>query len=296
MPKAIDELKTTLAQLLSDAETGNIIPISLPRQIAAIQQQIFDTEKEYAEEIEELKSRPTGDAGEIITENAAFMKTAIHELRTPMTSIRGYGDMLANQSMSGELNEMQSELLKVVRSNSKRMEALLSDMSYINKLRGGIMAVSKQMNMFKNIAMMAEKNNRHLAEELNRQLEFDIPQGLPILTTDGDLMAHAMSKLIENGLRYSAEGEGKVTVRGDKQDNTLLVIIEDNGCGITEEEMTHLGELFFRSDNETVLKYKGSGLGVYIAYGLVDIIGGRHEVKSTPGGGTTFTLFFDGMS
>ena len=110
------------------------------------------------------------------------------------------------------------------------------------------------------------------------------------------MMALAMNKLIENGLRYSLEGEGKVTVRGRGEDNNLVVTIEDNGCGMTEAEMQPLGTLFYRSDNDVVRAYKGSGLGVFIAYRIIEQIGGRVEATSTPDKGTTFTLRFAGMT
>ena len=295
MSKKMEETKTAIVELLGNANIGNIIPVRLPGQIEAIQGLLLEAEKEHAEEIEKLKNVLGGDAGAVMLENAEFMKTAIHELRTPMTSIRGYGDMLNNPAMVGELTAMQKQLLGVIRTNSQRMEGLLSDMSYINKLRAGIIKVNKKMDMFKNIAMMAEKATRPLADELKRQLEFDVPQGLPILTTDGELLAHAMVKLIENGLRYSPEGDGKVTVSGRNEGSTLIITIADNGCGITEEEMARLGELFYRADNDVVRAHKGSGLGIPIAYGLVELLGGRREVESKPGAGATFKLYFEGM-
>jgi signal transduction histidine kinase len=176
------------------------------------------------------------------------------------------------------------------------MESLLSDMSYINKIRAGMLNVNPKMDTFKNIAMMVEKKVAPLAEELKRQIEFDIPSGLPLLTTDGELLSHAMFKLIENGLRYSAEGKGKVTVRGAGDGGTLVVTIRDNGIGMTPEEVGKLGTIFFRSDNDTVRSYKGSGLGVPIAYGIIEGLDGTIGVESEPDKGTTFTIKLKGMT
>jgi signal transduction histidine kinase len=224
------------------------------------------------------------------------MRVAIHDLKNPLASIKGYSDLLNNPAMGGELSPMQSQLLQVIRSNSKRMEALLEDMSVMNRLRGGITKVNQKMDMFKNIAMVIEKKMRPLAEELNRQLEFDIPQGLPLLNVDGDLIAIVFNKLIENGLRYSPEGTGKVSIKARAEGNKLIVDVEDNGVGMTEEELSHLGELFYRADNDVVRAYKGSGLGIPIAYGLVDVLRGTISVTSEPNKGTRFTVSFEGMS
>jgi signal transduction histidine kinase len=293
---AMDEAKAALAELLENAKTGNIIPVRLPGQVEAIQELVLQAEAEHADAIKTLKNQPGGDAGEIMADNAEFMKTAIHELRIPMTSIRGYGDMLANPAMTGGLNEMQGQMLEVMRTNTKRMESLLSDMSYINKIRAGFLQINSKMDMFKNIALMAEKATRPLAEELDRQLEFDIPQGLPILTTDGEMFAQAMIKLIENGLRYSPQGEGKVTVSGGNADGALTVIIADNGIGITPEDQARLGELYFRADHDVVRDYKGSGLGIPIAFGLIEALDGTISLESQPDQGTRFTISIQGMS
>lgn len=291
--ESLEQAKAQLSELIEAARTGAIIPVRLPGQLEAIQALLQQAEEE-PEDI--ASSTASDDAQQVVEENAEFMKTAIHELRTPMTSIRGYSDMLSNTEMVGELTDMQIQLLEVVRSNARRMESLLADMSYINKIRGGILVVNEKMDMFKNIAQMAEKQARPIAGELNRQLEFDIPQGLPILTTDGELLALALVKLIENGLRYSPEGEGKVIVTGRSENNTLVITIEDNGIGMTSEEIRHLGELYFRSDSDTVRDYKGSGLGIPIAYSVVELLDGEIDVWSELGEGTRFTLKFKGMS
>lgn len=296
--EAMNRAKAKLDELLEAAKIGNIIPIRLPGQIEEIVEAVKEADETAAAQLVAAKRQKavSGEAGEIIEENAEFLRTAIHELRTPMTSIRGYADMLSNPAMAGELNDMQDQLLQVVRTNSRRMESLLSDMSYLNKLRSGSLPVNEKMDMFKNIAQMAEKQAAPLAEELNRQLEFDIPQGLPLLTTDGEHFAHALYKLIENAIRYSPEGDGKVTVSGRADGSTLVVTISDNGIGMTPEEINHLGELFYRADSDVVRAYKGSGLGIPIAFGLIEAIGGEIEIDSTPDVGTTFTLKFQGMT
>lgn len=290
---SLQEARAALNDLVEAAKKGAIIPVRLPRQLEEIQTLLEDTDQKAVDHVEPTLS---SDAETVMHDNAEFMKTAIHELRTPMTSVRGYADMLANPAMVGELTDMQNQLLQVIRSNARRMESLLSDMSYINKIRAGILSVNEKMDMFKNIAMMVEKESRPVAEELKRQLEVDVPQGLPYLNTDGELLAHALFKLVENGLRYSAEGTGKVTISGRADDNDLVITIKDNGIGMTPDEIEQLGTLYFRADHDEVRAHKGSGLGLPIAYGLVRLLGGTIHVESEKGHGTEFTLRFQGMS
>jgi signal transduction histidine kinase len=292
----LDEAKAAVEELLENARIGNIIPVRLPGQIEAIQTLLEEADEEHQEQVELLQNAvPAGEPGTTDLETAEVIKTAVHDLKNPLASIKGYGDLLNNPAMGGELTDMQQQLLDVIRTNTKRMEGLLNDVSTINKIRSRTLRINTKMDMFKNIAMMAERDTRPLAEELDRQLEFDIPQGLPILETDGERLNEALIKLIENGLRYSPQGDGKVIVSARNEDNTLAIDIADNGVGMSEDELNRLGELFWRADNDAVRAYKGSGMGVRIAYDLIDLLGGEVSVQSDPSVGTTFTLYFAGM-
>ncbi len=291
---ALQEAQNQLNALIEAARKGAIIPVRLTGQLEEVGTLLTKAEEE--QKAAENTQKPPADVETVMHDNTEFLKTAVHELRTPMTSIRGYSDMLSNPGMAGVLSDMQNQLLQVIRTNSKRMESLLSDMSYINKIRGDALRPNAKMDMFKNIALMAEKQTRPIVEELNRQLEFDIPQGLPLMMTDGELLSLALTKLIENGLRYSPEGDGKVTVKGTADGNNLVVTVSDNGVGMTPEEIAQLGTLYFRSDHDAIRAYKGSGLGIPIVYGVVKILGGEITVTSVPDQGTVFTLQFQGMT
>jgi signal transduction histidine kinase len=290
---ALQQAKTQLNELIEAARKGAIIPFRLTGQLEAVQELLTKAEEEQAESAK--KSAVSGDVDEVMKENAKFLSVAVHELRTPMTSIRGYSDMLNTPSM-GELNPMQHQFLDTIRTNAKRMESLLSDVSYINKIRADTLRLNQKMDMFKNIALMVEKHCRPMAEELHRKLEFDIPQGLPLLNTDGEMLSHALIKLVENGLRYSPEGDGLVKVTGTADGNTLNIVVEDNGVGMTPEELGQLGTLYYRSDNDVIRNYKGSGLGIPITFGLIKLLGGTIKVESEPGKGTRFMMTLKGMS
>jgi cell cycle sensor histidine kinase DivJ len=282
------QARALVEDLLEAAKTGAIIPVRLPGQIEAIRDALSDSGEDEG-------AAPAADSADLEAyrrAQAEFMSIAVHELRVPMTSIRGYADMLGTM---GELDDMQKQFLATIRSNAKRMEGLLKDVSDVSKLRGGTLHVSPKMDMFKNIAMRVEKDMLPVAEEMGRRLEFDIPQGLPILNTDGELIAKALGKLVENALRYTKE-DGVVTVRAEAEGAQLKITIADNGIGMSAEDQAQLGTLYFRSDDDYVREYKGSGLGIPIAYGIIDLLGGTVRVESELDQGTTFTVTFEGMS
>jgi len=294
MANALSQVQEQLDALLEAARSGQIIPIRLPGQIEAIIESLGQAEAEHEKALAEAKAQaiPT-DQEAYRQEEAYFVGHAVHELRTPITSVRGYTDMLGSM---GELNDMQKQFLDVVKNNVRRMESLLADVSIVNKIRKDTLRVEPKMDMFKNIAMRVEKAMQPVADELGRTLTFDIPGGLPLLTTDGELFAQAINKLVENGLRYSPEETGEVTVTASAEDNMLVVKVSDNGIGIQPEELEKLGQIYFRADNDVVRAYKGSGLGIPIAYGIIHKLGGSIEVSSKPDAGTTFTIRIAGMS
>lgn len=287
---ALSMARQKLNDLLEAARKGSIIPIRLPGQIEEISELLVKAEAEA-----QAASASAASANTDHQDEAYFVGHAIHELRTPMTSIRGYSDMLGNPAM-GQINDMQKQFLEVIRSNARRMESLLTDMSFVNKIRHQTLKPTLKMELFKNVALAVEKAMKPLAEELGRQLNIDIPQGLPLLNTDGDLLRVALCKLIENGLRYSPADGGVVTMTATAEDNTLVITIADNGIGMTPEEQAQLGTLYFRSDNDVVREYKGSGLGIPVAYGILNLLGADYHLQTAPNSGTTWTIRIQGMS
>lgn len=292
MSNALSQTRTLVDELLEAAKTGAIIPVRLPGQVEAIANALAEAESEAEANSQGDSASPDMEA--FLKQQAEFISVAIHELRVPMTSIRGYADMLNTPAM-GELSDMQKQFLDTIRTNAKRMETLMTDVSDMSKIRGGTLKLGQKMDMFKNIAMRVEKEMMPLAEEMGRKLTIEVPQGLPILNTDGELLAKALNKLVENALRYTHEN-GEVTVTAEAEDKSLRIKISDNGIGMTEDEMNQLGTIYYRADNEYVRSYKGSGLGIPIAYGIINLLGGKVSVESQPEQGTTFTVTLTGMS
>lgn len=227
--------------------------------------------------------------------NSEFVSVMVHEVRKPMTSIRGYSDILNTQQM-GPLNEMQAQFVGTIRNNIISMERLISDISDISKLRSGRMVPEAKMEMFKNIVMKLEKDLPEEAAARQVELNFEVPQGLPLLNTDSQRVEQALRKIIENAIRYTEEGEGKITVVAEGLGDRLRVTVQDNGVGLSEDDKTHLGELFYRGDNDLVMQTKGYGMGIPIAMECMDLIGGEFFWESEAGVGSTFGIVLPAMT
>ena len=177
MSADISKAREHVTALIAAARAGAKIDVGQLEVLARMLDQV---------EIDRTRASAGMDLRAILTDTAEFWKTAIHELRTPMTSIRGYSDMLAKPEMGGQLAEMQQKLLGVVRNNSRRMESLLADFSIMNKLRASALQLKPKLDTVKNIAMMVEKRIEPTVAELGRKLIVNVPSGLPMLQTDGE--------------------------------------------------------------------------------------------------------------
>ncbi|NLX09094.1 MAG: hypothetical protein GXY36_05525 [Chloroflexi bacterium] len=231
---------------------------------------------------------------DLIATNAQFVSVMVHEIRVPMTSIRGYADMLA-KNVVGELNEMQQQFVETIRSNVIRMEHLVSDISDISKLRSGRLRLEPKMDMYKNVVLEVEKKAAPLAAEHNHSLVFETPSGLPLLNLDSTRLGQVLHKLVVNALQYTPDG-GTITVRAEGEDGRLKVSVIDTGIGMTPEEQTHIGELFWRADAEHVRNFKGHGLGLPIVIELLKLMNGEFFYTTEPGQGSTFGFTVPGMS
>ena len=223
---------------------------------------------------------------ELIVTNAQFMSVMVHEIRVPMTSIRGYSDMLSKHVV-GELNDMQQQFVDTIHANVLRMEHLVSDISDISKLKAGRMHLEPKTELYRDVALQVEKDAEELAAAHRHTLAFETPSDLPLLKVDGVRLAQALKKLVVNALQYTPDG-GQITVRAEGIDGRVKVSVIDSGVGMTEEERTHVGEPFWRADNEHVRSFRGHGLGLPIAIGFIELMGGEFFFESAAGKGSTF--------
>jgi len=231
----------------------------------------------------------------LLDQTANFNSLMVHEIRKPMTSIRGYSDMLAKPGMIGPMNEMQQQFIDTIRTNVIRMEGLVSDISDISKLSSGRLRLDSKMTTFGQIIMDVQKQVEPLIAEFQQNVTWDIPQGLPILNTDAKQLAKIVGNLVRNAIQYTPKG-GQITVKAERLDNNVMrVTVSDTGIGMKPEEIARLGEAFYRADHELVTSQKGYGLGIPIVMGFLGLLGGKLSCESVFGQGSTFSFTLTGI-
>ena len=218
-----------------------------------------------------------------------------HDIRTPMNAIVGFTE-LARKHMQDQ--EKISNYLDMISTSSEQLLQLLSDVLEISRLESGAVNIEEEECSLMDIAHQVQMSILPRAAEKNITLSLDI-SNLKHDNVRADKGRHSqiLTYLTDNAVKYTGV-DGRVTIvviekeQGGAQDDlvTYQFAIEDNGIGISEEFMTTLFDPFEREKNTTLSGIHGTGLGLAITKKLVDIIGGRIEVFSTPGEGSRFII------
>jgi len=276
----LEQVRARLAALREAARSGAPVAASLPEQIDAILALLDDAVPGADDAVRQERARAS-----------ELMSTAVHEMRIPLTSIRGYIDMLA-KGMLGPLPEQQQQFADTIRANTLRLERLIADVNDYTKSRGGRLFLNPRPETVGNVLLGVHRRVDELAAGRGVTLAVDAPGDLPLLTADGPRLAQALAYLVENAVYYSPEGSTvALTVRAEGT-NALSFTVADHGIGMTPDELAHLGEPFWRAEGEAVRAVTGHGLGFAVARGIIEAHGGTLAVESVPGQGTTirFTL------
>jgi signal transduction histidine kinase len=217
-----------------------------------------------------------------------FISLVAHELRVPMTSIKGYTDLM-NAGLAGPLSDQQKQFLEVIRRNLTRMTSLISDLSDINHIESGRMKFDlKPFDLREVVADVADSLRERISNR-EQTLHLEIEDALPPVYADSSRMAQVISNLMSNANKYTPEG-GEIMVRAWPNGRYAFVSVQDNGLGISEENQEKLFTQFFRAEDKAVREQPGWGLGLSIVRRMVEAQDGEITFESELGAGSTFTF------
>ena len=215
-----------------------------------------------------------------------FVSVVSHELRIPMTSIKGYTDLLL-QGMMGPLTDPQKNFLEVIRNNVERMRVLVSDLSDISRIETGRFRLDNAAFPMRGLVDQVVKSLHPKIQEKGQTLQVEVPEDLPRGYADPNRVIQVLTNLISNAGKYTDKG-GQIIVTGRAQNECLLVEVTDNGFGISEADQPKIFSQFFRSEDEKVRAETGWGLGLNVTKHLVGLMGGEIGFRSKLGEGSTF--------
>ena len=235
--------------------------------------------------VEELRQLMDKERESERTKNELITNVA-HDLRTPLTSIIGYLELLSGPVKLNE--EMQKKYLDITYKKSKRLQKLIEDLFGFTKLNYGkiSMKVSK-VDIVKLLSQMLEEFYPNFMEK-NLAYELQSNVTVKVITADGNLLARLFDNLINNAIKYGSEGK-KIIVKVDATDTVVTVSVTNFGYVIPKEELPLLFEKFYRVEQSRSVNTGGTGLGLAIAKNIVDMHGGTIGVTSDLNG-TVFTV------
>jgi signal transduction histidine kinase len=215
-----------------------------------------------------------------------FISIVTHELRIPLTSIKGYTDLIY-QGVVGPVTEQQKEFLRVIRNNSNRMAALISDLSDISRIERGILKLDPVFIPLHGYVDEIINRLRPNIEGKSQEVFITVPESLPRVYADPNRLVQILTNLVSNASKYTPEN-GSITIQASQDQGQVRVEVIDNGIGINPEDQAKLFTKFFRSESPAVREQNGWGLGLSVTKKLVEVMGGKIGMTSSPGKGSTF--------
>jgi two-component system sensor histidine kinase VicK len=217
-----------------------------------------------------------------------FVALASHQLRTPLTSIKGTLEMLRDGS-PGPLTLMQIELLNRAVMSAQHMSETIGTMLTLSHLEAGKIRLRQTECAVAPLLSSIREEQEQQAQHRKQTLDVNCPPDLT-LPTDERLLREIVGNLVSNALKYTPEG-GHITVHAEEQPNGgVRIDVKDNGYGITSEDQSRIFGKFFRASNVQDKEAGGTGLGLYLASELTRLLGGSLTFRSAENQGTTFTL------
>jgi two-component system, OmpR family, sensor kinase len=234
-----------------------------------------------ARDIEEL----VGELRQLDELKGEFVSAVSHELRTPLTSIKGFLEAVLEEE-TGPLNERQREELEIVYRNANRLQDLANDLLTLARLESGRIELDRRPLDLRGLLAELREELEPAARKRGLEIRLDCARDLAV-EADELRLHQAVGNLIGNAIKFSHD-DGKIALRALDQEGDAVIEVADRGVGIPADEVPKLKERFYRAS--TAGNAQGTGLGLSITQEIVERHGGRLEVESKVGTGSTFRI------
>lgn len=216
-----------------------------------------------------------------------FLSHVSYELRTPLTTIIGFADLLA-EPVTGPLNGKQREYLNDIKSSSQVLLNIINDILDLAVIDAGALDLKLAPVEVKEIVEAAELGVRERLSRSKVHLDVHIAKGAGTVMADANRLTQVLYNLLSNAIGFSPE-DGAITLTCRREKNGVAISVQDTGLGIPEEEQATVFERFETRSKGS--RHRGAGLGLSLVKSIVELHKGRIDLRSTPGAGTTVTIF-----
>lgn len=244
---------------------------------------------EMAEEIQ----RRAGERDRLEHMKDEFVLTASHELRSPLTSVQGFAEILMLERE--KLGPKQAETVEIILDSTRHLVHLLNDLLDLARSNAGRLTIKPIPTEVGALVEDAVRTMRGQTEARNQVLSEEVEDGLPRVNADRDRIRQVLVNLLTNANAYCPEG-ATIRVKARRLDAEVEIAVIDDGPGIPKEQLVHVFERFTRGDAGLTQRVGGTGLGLAISKSLIELHGGVITAESSPGEGSTFSLLLPGIA
>ncbi|MFZ2053822.1 MAG: HAMP domain-containing sensor histidine kinase [Candidatus Aminicenantales bacterium] len=217
-----------------------------------------------------------------------FVSSVSHELKTPLTAIRMFAETLRLGRLQNQ--QTQEEYLDTIVNESQRLTRLLNNVLDFSKIEKGKKIYRPQPASLPEVIKAAARAMEYPLSQHGFKLNVELDEDLPAVSVDRDALEQAVLNLLHNAMKYSGDSR-EIELRLRKSGNLALIQVIDRGVGIAPQEQKKIFEKFYRVPSQENERLPGTGLGLSLVHHIVTAHGGRVEVESAPGKGSTFSIF-----
>jgi signal transduction histidine kinase len=275
-----------ILQLLPYIIAGLVVAIIIAQREGARYRALYAEQvaNEHADEL----ARTNAELEQANQLKDQFFSMASHELKTPITSIRGQAQLalrrLAKERTAASEMETVRTALESINEQTRRLNALVEDLLDLSSIRAGKIPLRMGKCDLAQLCRAVVEEQRLLS---SRAIDLALPSEPVIIEADGERLSQVITNLVNNALKYSPEACA-VLVRLSKEDGKTLIEVQDEGSGIAKEELQNIFEPFYRAAHARKSSQNGMGLGLAICKDIVERHGGSIWCESSPGKGSTF--------